>query len=465
MYLALVFGVIALGTLIFSVFVSRNKWGILMACFAITFSCGVVRFQMRDVAPPQIFESYVGEKVRLVGEVVDEPELKENNKKINIEVDVEGEIVNILASVNLVDDVAYGDELVLEGKLEKPANFITEQGKEFDYINYLRKDNILYLIDFPKVEITSRGNGNFIKSYLFSIKEKFLEKVNFAIRSPESLLMGGLILGEKSSFDESLRQSFVDTGTIHIIALSGYNITIVAEWFMRLFVFLPIGFATFMGMMSVILFILMTGASSTAIRAGIMAGLALYARASGRNYDVARVLLLAAVLMILVNPFLLVFDVSFQLSFIATVAVIFLAPRVEKYFLWVPEKFGLRDIIAVTFAAYIFVLPFVLYKMGNLSLVALPANILVLPFIPFTMILGFATGILGLVFYILAVPVGYISYLFLHYELGVISFLSHVPFAALSFPNFPLWLTLIIYLYFIYRLFGGVIKKFFTKPF
>ncbi len=288
--------------------------------------------------------------------------------------------------------------------------------------------------------------------------------MNLAIPEPESLFMGGLILGEKSQFDQSLRQSFVDTGTIHVVALSGYNVTIVAEWFMKLFKFLPQHLGIGAGILLIWLFVLMTGGSSTAIRAGIMATLALVARATGRNYDVARALILAGVAMILINPFVLVFDVSFQLSFIATIAVIFLAPRIEKYFMWVTDKFELRDIVSVTCAAYIFVAPFILYEMGNFSLVALPANILILPFIPFTMLLGFITGFAGLIWYGLGIPIGYISYLFLHYELAVIGFFSRLPFAAFSIPNFPLFITLAVYAYFIYRLFGRSIKSFFVDP-
>src|SRR3989338_2386576 len=148
------------------------------------------------------------------------------------------------------------------------------------------------------------------------MRKKFLEKMNFAIKSPENLLMSGLILVEKASFSQELRKSFVDTGTIHIIALSGYNVTIVAEWFMKLFSFLPKNLGIGMGIFTILLFVLMTGGSSTAIRAGIMATLVLVARATGRNYDVARALILAGVFMILLNPFVLVYDVSFQLSFI-----------------------------------------------------------------------------------------------------------------------------------------------------
>ncbi len=130
--------------------------------------------------------------------------------------------------------------------------------------------------------------------------------------------------------------------------------------------------------------------------------------------------------------------------------------------MWVTDKFQLRDIVTVTSAAYLFVFPFILYKMGNLSLVALPANILILPFIPFTMLLGFLTGFAGLIWYMLAIPLGFISYLFLHYELSVIDFFARIPFASISIPDFPLLLTILIYAYFIYRLFGRSIKKFFS---
>lgn len=463
LYFTILLSVISLALILFFTLISKDKWGILTSVFILFFCFGILRFHSVDIPASYVFEMQVGQKVSFSGEIVDEPNIKENNQQLIVETKISESTTRILLSANLGEYYRYGDEINFSGTLKKPENFITDTGKEFDYINYLRKDGILYVMSYPKIEVLSRGNGGFVKSSLFFVKEKFLEKVNFAIATPENLLMGGLILGEKASFDESMRQSFVDTGTIHIVALSGYNITIVAEWVMKLFSFLPINLGIGAGIFAILLFVLMTGGGSTAVRAGIMATLALVARATGRNYDVARGLVLAGVFMILLNPFLLVYDVSFQLSFIATVAVIFLAPRIEKYFMWAPVRFGLRDIFSVTTAAYIFVLPFILYKMGNLSLVALPANILILPFIPFTMMLGFLTGLVGLIWYVFAVPFGFISYLFLHYELGVISFFSRLPFASFSFPDFPLFLTIIIYAYFIYRLFGRSIKNSFSS--
>lgn len=460
-YFAVLLGVISFALFLFYTLISKNKLGIIFSIFVLAFSFGIFRFHLADKPAPYLFESQIGQKVSFSGIVIDEPDIREDNQKLTLETGAGGEKTRILATVDLSDDFKYGDEVIFSSKLEKPENFITDQGKNFDYINYLRKDGIYYVMNYVTAEIISHGQGNFIKSSLFSFKAEFLEKMNLVIRAPESLLMGGLILGERSSFDDEMRQKLINTGTIHIVALSGYNVTIVAEWIMKMFAFLPSHFAFSAGILGILLFVVMAGGGSTAIRAGVMATLALIARATGRNYDVARALILAGLLMIALNPFLLRYDVSFQLSFIATVAVIFLVPKFEKYFLWVTPKFGLREVVVVTFSAYIFVLPFILYKMGNLSLVALPANVLILPFIPMTMILGFLTGFVGLISSVLAVPMGYISYLFLHYELGVIDLFSSLPFAAFTTPNFPLVLTIVVYIYFIYKLFGRNIKSFF----
>ena len=146
--------------------------------------------------------------------------------------------------------------------MKKPENFLTDQGKIFDYVNYLRKDGIFFTMSYPQIDIVSRGNGNFIKNALFSAKEKFMEKINFLIPNPESIFMGGLLFGEKSDFDKSLKQNFVDTGMIHLVTLSGYKITMIASWFMRIFSFLPKIFGIWIGILGVWLFVLMTGGAA-----------------------------------------------------------------------------------------------------------------------------------------------------------------------------------------------------------
>jgi len=279
LYLVILFSVIAFSLFLFFTLISKNTWGILASIFILTFCFGIYRFNATDVPAPSVFESQVGQKVTLSGEIVDEPSIKESNQQLTVLVNSRGptsgslevgpqDTTEILLSTALDTDYKYGDEINFTGTLKKPENFMTDQGKVFDYVNYLRKDGIFYVMSYSTISIISRGNGNFIQSALFSAKEKFIEKMNFAITGTESLFMGGLILGEKASFSQALRQSFVNTGTIHVVALSGYNVTIVAEWIMKLFKqvsFLPKNFGIGIGILTIILFIIMTGGSSTTI--------------------------------------------------------------------------------------------------------------------------------------------------------------------------------------------------------
>jgi len=465
LYLVILFVVISLGLFLFFCFVSQNNWGIIISIFVLAFCFGIFRFHLADVPAPNVFESQVGQKNTFSGVIVDEPDVRPNDQLLTVETTSGTDKTKVLISADLDQDFRYGDEINFTGKLKKPENFLTDEGKTFDYINYLRKDGILYTMSYPVTDIVSRGNGNKIKSFLFFAKEKFLEKINFLMPSPESIFAGGLMLGEKSNFDQTLKQSFVNTGMIHLVTLSGYKVTMVAGWFIQLFSFLSLGTAIGIGILAVWCFVLMTGGIASAIRAGTMATLALFARATGRNYDVARALILTAVVMVLLNPFVLFYDVSFQLSFIGTIAIIFFTPKIEKYFLWAPEHFDLRGIITMTFAIYIFVAPFILYEMGTFSFVTLPANILIMPFFPITIILGFLTGFVGLLSNFLAVPFAYISYFLLHYQLWVINFFANFSFATFTMSNFSFLPTLLIYGYFTYLLFWKSVKNFFIVPF
>ncbi len=419
-----------------------------------------IRFYFLDLTPPQAFESHVDEKVKLSGIVTDAPSIRNTNNRFLVSIKAEKEFNILVTTVN--NGIEYGDEVEVIGTLKKAENFITDQGKEFDYINYLKKDNVLYTVSFAKVEVISKNHGFWIKKYLFKVKNFFLDKINFAINPPESYLLAGLILGEKSNFSQELNDAFIRTGTIHIVALSGYNVTIVAEWIMSLFAFTGAS-SIYFGIFGILFFIIMTGGASTGIRAGIMAVLALVARKTGRMYEAGRGLVLAGVIMIIWNPMILLYDVSFQFSFLATFAVIYITPKTIKYFYWVPTKFGLRDIINVTTTVYVFMLPFILYKMGNLSLVALPANFLVLPLIPITMLLGFITGFAGIIYPIISVVPGYVTGQLLAYELFIIEKFAILPFASIAISRFPLVLVILIYTWFAYRLFYRDIQNSFKK--
>jgi competence protein ComEC len=280
-----------------------------------------------------------------------------------------------------------------------------------------------------------------------------MRNINRVIPMPESDLANGLVLGARGGFDEDMNNEFISTGTIHIIALSGYNVSIVAENVMKFFSLIFSQVASIIcGIVVILLFIVMTGASATAIRAGIMATIMLLGKMTGRNYLAGRALVIAGLLMIAYDPRVLV-DMSFQLSFIATGGVLFITPKVMNWFKFLPMRFKIRETMATTVAATIAVLPILLYLTGVLSLVSIPANILILLFIPTAMFFIFVTGMSGFISPLLAIPFGFISYIILLYILSVIHFLGTLSFASVTVLSFPLPLTILIYAFLLWWVF------------
>jgi len=433
-------------------FPSTHYLDIYASVFMIALVIGVMRFQMADIQPPAFFEGQVGKTVSFSALIVDEPARNASQTKLIVETASSSRSAAKTSIVVFSKDEQegggtkfhYGDFLRITGKLEKPANFMTDQDMEFDYINYLRKDGIFYTMKNPTINILSNGHGSAIKRFLFAWRERFDAALNKSIPAPESTVLGGIIIGERYAFSPQLRQIFMDTGTIHIVTIGGYHVTLVAEWIMKIFSFLPKFAGTGMGIVSIFLYVIATGGAQTSIRAGIMATLALFASATGRTYASGRALILAAIIMIAINPFVLVYDVSFELSFMATIAIIFLSPRLEPYFARIPLKW-LRDIIAITCSMYMFALPFVLYRIGNLSLVSLPANILIVPLMPISMIAGFVTGFAGLVSPFLALVPAKIATTLLYFQIAAVALLAHLPFAAVTIVDFSLPIVCIIY--------------------
>jgi competence protein ComEC len=176
-----------------------------------------------------------------------------------------------------------------------------------------------------------------------------------------------------------------------------------------------------------------------------MALLAILARTTGRVYEITWALFVTAFLMVLHNPKILRFDTSFQLSFLATLSLIYLSPKLKEKFTWITEKWQLREIVASTVSAQVFVLPLLLYKIGNLSLVALPVNFLILVFVPLTMMLVFLAGGVGMFSALLAIPLGWVSYLLLRYEIFIVEIFARLPFASINIKYFPLWLMVAVY--------------------
>jgi competence protein ComEC len=466
-----VFTILIIGILILlsTLSFSKKSVGILVGLIFISFSAGILRFHISDksISQSHIFP-YKNLSVKIVGVVETNPDRRENSTKFEVEPEtINGEGVQgrerVLVNAEPNISIAYGDKVEILGHLEVPKSFENDLGKTFDYVSYLKKDGIYFIISHPNVKVTGHDAPSFIKSKLFTFQNYIIRALNYELPSPENSLISGILLGTKSAMSSVLRDEFIKTGTIHIVALSGYNVTILAIFIMAFFrQFFSLRNSTVLGMLGIIFFVIMTGAGSTVVRAAIMAIIVLLARIIGRQADIGRALVIAGFFMILFNPWILVFDVSFQLSFLATIGLVYLTPKVKPWVYFLTEKFEIREIVASTIATNIFVMPFIIYEMGIFSLVSLPANLLILPLMPLTMLAGAGLVLVHSISTLLAIPVSFLTYAILHYELWVTHTFAHLPFSAVEISRFPLSLAIALYILLLFWMFRK--KKEISSP-
>ena len=413
---------------------------------------GIGRMAVSDLYAKSQLDLFAGKPISATGIVVSEPDVREHNTKLTVRLlEIKNSPVEekILVTVPIYPEYSYGDKIKLNLTLSVPEKIEGEDGRAFDYGGYLRVRGIWFVSNFAKVELIENGHGAYIKTWLFKIKNTFTDAINNALPEPESSLLSGLLLGTKQSLGKELLKEFQRSGVSHVVVLSGYNIAIVANSIMSVLSFLPKAVSFGAGVASIVLFTILAGGGASAWRAAIMVLIARLAKRMSRNYRAGRALGFAVVLMLAPNPLLLVFDPSFQLSVLATVGLIFVSPIVLPYFSWVKEKYGkyipLREIVSTTIATQVTVLPFLIYNTGLLSLVSLPVNILILGTVPLTMLLGFITGMVGIISLYLSFIPAFFAYILLWYQLTIVHIGATLPFGAINLPAFSPIILILVY--------------------
>lgn len=427
----------------------------------ISFGLGILRYSIKDFHEPLVPAAS--------GTIVSEPEHKENTIRFVMLSD-NGE--KVLINTDLYSPAQYGDRILATGKLERPGIIDPSTssgqatGRPFDYAAYLAKDGIYYILNFADVEVVSHGHGNLIKTALIKIKQSYVDKVREILSEPESSLLAGFTVAGKNALPKDILEQFRRAGVIHIVVLSGYHVTLITIMLFWLFgfVFLRLRsgskFARLATVAGLVTFVLMAGASASILRAATMALIAVGSKLIRRVYDASRALVTAAFIMVTINPKVLVFDVGFQLSFLATAGIIYLYPifnaKLAKSAGIIPPAHGqkgnsrpilsrLISLLAITLAAQVAVSPYLLYAMGNVSLVALLANVLIIPAVPAAMITGFIAALLAFFSPLIALPFSYLAHLFLAWILAVSGFLGNLSFSLLVIPRFPFWGVLVLY--------------------
>ncbi len=412
----------------------RRTVYVLVAIFCISASLGILRASFVSHPSAHLMQS-LNSEVQVTGKVLGSADIRESNQRITIET-MDGDRLLVVASLST--QVRHGESVKAVGILEAPQPFDADGERVFRYDRYLAKDGVFGILKDAHVEIAGarRGLIDHVLGFCTDLKDRFIEGLQNALPEPHASLAGGMLFGGKQGLGKELMNAFTAVGLVHIVVLSGYNIMIIAEAILRLLSFLPRRTALIVSALGIVLFVITAGAGSAAVRAGIMACIALFARVTGRTYDALRALGVAVVFMLLLNPLLLAFDPGLQLSIAATLGLILGAPLVESRLLFVKHLF-LREIVATTIAAQVFVLPLLLYQTGNLSILALPANVLVLPFVPLAMALSFVGGAVGILLPWLAPLVALPSYVVLGYIVLLTEFFAGLPFAKVITPTFP----------------------------
>lgn len=412
--------------------------------FAGIFLCsalGIMRSVVSDTEINARLLENVSSPIAILGTIEREPRERESYREYVVETS-SGD--RLLVRADMFPALSFQDRVIVRGRLDRPASFETESGRTFDYEAYLRKEGISFIVSFAHVEKLS-SSGPSLSKGLIALKHAFMKRVERVIPEPESSLLGGILLGIDDAMGDDLLSAFRTVGLIHIVVLSGYNITLVAEAIQRMLSFLPRKLALGGGALSIALFTIMVGAGPSVLRASGMALLVLAARATHRTYDIARALAITAFAMVFINPLVLVYDLGFQLSFLATIALIWLAPLVKGKLGFLPERFQLREIASATIATQVFVLPLLVYAVGTISLSGFIVNLLVLPVVPAAMLFGFLTGVLGFIHEVLAFIPGGVAYLILFSIVSVTETAARLPWSGVSLPGVSALVPVVIY--------------------
>jgi competence protein ComEC len=346
----------------------------------------------------------------------------------------------------------YGDRLLLHGFLETPPT-----ADDFSYRDYLARQGVYSYMGNARATRIESGQGNPFWAAIYGLKERALLTVYKLWPDPEAALLTGILLGVETGIPKPVAAAFKETGTTHIIAISGFNMVIVAGLFTGVFGrLLGPRKGAFAAVIGLGLYTVLVGADAAVVRAAIMGGFALFARQVGRRQQALNTMAITAALMAVANP-QVPWDVGFQLSFAATLGLVLYAQPMQDGFasllsrrlsqekaLKVAAPVG--EYILFTFAAQITTLPIMAYHFGSISWVAFLANPAILPAQPPIMTLGGLALILGVIWLPLGKLAAPLAWPFVLYTIRTVEFFARFPGGSIHLGELGLLWVLLFYL-------------------
>ncbi|MFA5172964.1 MAG: ComEC/Rec2 family competence protein [Candidatus Paceibacterota bacterium] len=299
---------------------------------------------------------------------------------------------------------------------------------------------------FPKIEKREEGKTGILSGF----REKIISGLKMFLPEKEAALASGLTLGDRKNFSEEFKNNLSKSGTTHIVALSGYNITIIVMAAGLVFgYFFKKGIAFFFSLILIIIFTIMVGGEPSIVRAAIMGGIALFAAKTERLYSARNAIAISALLMAIFNPLSLK-EPGFQLSFFSLIGIVYFLPAIKNFlpaYFSAPSFLNWKENLLTTMAAQMAVLPLVFYYFGAFSILSFLSNILILEFVPYAMLFSFFTGFFSLfsnfgefASWVFSFP----AYFILKYQISVIDFFAEKSW-LIKMEDFGITATIVFY--------------------
>ncbi|PIR82327.1 hypothetical protein COU20_02785 [Candidatus Kaiserbacteria bacterium CG10_big_fil_rev_8_21_14_0_10_59_10] len=356
---------------------------------ALSFALGSLHYTLDDVRYLQAQRAVLGE-TSFTGTVVTEPRRRLDSQIATVRTESSA---RLYVHTEAHPPLYYGDTLHIEGAVTAPPHD--------SYGAYMAKEHVHGTLFRPDVLVLGR-DANPLFSALYGARGYIKRSLASNFTQSRAAFLNGVMLGERDEFTREFLDKLSVSGTMHLTALSGLHMTIIAFVILAIFTHALQGrkrLAFFASFATIALFVAMTGFKVSAVRASLMAFLVGLANETGRAYLPRNAIAFSALVITLFNPKAPVFDLGFQLSFAATLSIIYLAPVLKRIpFLHRAGMLGWRDVLAITAAAQLGVAPIAMLHFANFSFTALPANVGILVVIPFLIIFGFATVAASLVF-------------------------------------------------------------------
>lgn len=378
--------------------------------------------------PPNLVQVPYGQTQTISGVVSQPPLLVLPNQQIIFSAN--GLPGKVQAKIPAYPTLEYGDLVTIKCQFAQP-----QPVNGFAYDKYLARYHVYTLCQNGRVEQVEPGYGNMVLAWIYGFRTWMTSQIDQLWPQPVSSLISGVILGVQDFIPADITTIFRRTGTVHILVVSGAHVVILLgvvtslcqRWLSRkqiivVSVFVLLGLC------------IITGLSASVIRASLMGILPQIALLLGRRRIVHLGLASVAGVMTVVNPYILVHDVGFQLSFLATLGLIYLQPIFSKYLRWIPNWFWLRESITTSIAAMLPTLPLTIGVFHAVSLVNLPANVMVLPVSNLMLFGGIGTvGLSALHLGWLAQSCAWVVWEVVSLMLRAQTYLSNLPWAYLQF--------------------------------